>query len=95
MPTKKQRINLTVDQDLNELLDDIAELTDTPKARFIKDILVDMQPMLIDLRDALKNVESKQSALPQMAKLVLQANTLSTNLNSDLINQLDLLENLK
>ncbi len=53
MPSQKPRIALTVDDDLNELLEEISKLTKKPKATIITEFLVDIKPVLTDLRDAL------------------------------------------
>ena len=48
MPSQKPRIALTVDNDLNDLLQDLSVLMKTPKSTLITDILVDVTPMLKD-----------------------------------------------
>ena len=46
MPTQKARLNLTLDDDLQSVIDDIARITKTPKARIITDILRNAYPAL-------------------------------------------------
>ena len=60
MPSQKPRIALTVDNDLNTLLEDLSVLMKKPKSTIITDLLVDVTPMLTDLRDALQLAEQKK-----------------------------------
>lgn len=69
MPSRKPRIALTVPDDLNELLDELSELNDIPKSKFIIELLVQMQPILESQRDALLSV--KKGVSPEQALLAL------------------------
>ena len=60
MPSQKPRIALTVDNELNTLLEDLSVLMKKPKSTIITDLLVDVTPMLTDLRDALQLAEQKK-----------------------------------
>ena len=64
MPTQKARLNLTLDDDLQSVIDDIARITKTPKARIITDILRNSYPALNDLRNALLAVEQQKIFSP-------------------------------
>ena len=75
MPSQKPRIALTVDHDLNEILEDLSRLMgNKPKSRIITDLLVDVTPMLIDLRDALQLAEQKKDIKPVLARMTAKAN---------------------
>ena len=50
MPTKKARINLTVEDDMNQLLDELAILTGVPKTRLVMDFITDLKPVLLDMK---------------------------------------------
>ena len=63
MPTKKTRINLSVDDDMNELLTELASLQDTPKATLVTEYLDMLRPHLIDIRDAIRMVNEKKTLL--------------------------------
>lgn len=60
MPTAKPRINLSVDEDLNELLAKLAALQGIPKATLIVDILEQMRPHFKELIEAMELVEQKK-----------------------------------
>ena len=68
MPSQKPRIALTVDNDLNDLLQDLSVLMKRPKSTIITDILVDVTPMLKDLKEALELAEQKK-ALKDMKEM--------------------------
>lgn len=84
MPTKKRRIALTVDDDLNGILDELSRLTQTPKSTIIVDFLKDAKPHLKDIVDALKLVEDKKSAVPIMSKLTAMANQQVAIVNNEM-----------
>ena len=84
VPTKKRRIALTVDDDLNGILDELSRLTQTPKSTIIVDFLKDAKPHLKDIVDALKLVEDKKSAVPIMSKLTAMANQQVAIVNNEM-----------
>lgn len=96
MPTKKTRVNLTVDDELNSLLDDVAKFTGKPKATFIVDVLHDLKPMLKELTEALALAEQKKNVIPNLAKLSAEANAMTAVINSEMAEfyskQMDLIE---
>jgi hypothetical protein len=90
MPSQKPRIALTVDHDLNEILEDLSRLMgNKPKSRIITDLLVDVTPMLIDLRDALQLAEQKKDIKPVLARMTAKANIGTAQMNNDMLNQFD------
>lgn len=89
MPSQKPRINLTVDHELNELLQDLAVLMKKPKSTIIVDLLVDVTPMLIDLRDALQLAEQKKDIKPVLARMTASANIKASEMNNDMLKQFD------
>ena len=66
---------LTVPDDLNDLLEELADLQDVVKTKLIIDLLTQIKPILIANRDALKAV--KQGISPQDALLALFGSTFS------------------
>lgn len=71
MPSKKTRINLTVDDDLNELLTALSKIDGKPKATLIVDILEQMRPHLTDLLHAMELVEQKKDPSKALNKLLV------------------------
>ena len=53
MPSKKTRIALTVDDDLNHVLSELSELTGEPKTKLICDVLNDIVPVYKELVETL------------------------------------------
>lgn len=89
MPSQKPRIALTVDNDLNALLEDLSVLMKKPKSTIITDLLVDVTPMLIDLRDALQLAEQKKDIKPVLARMTASANIKASEMNNDMLKQFD------
>ena len=71
MPTKKTRINLSVDDDMNELLTALSKFEGKPKATLITDILEQMRPHLTDLLHAMELVEQKKDPSKVLNKLLV------------------------
>lgn len=93
MPSQKPRIALTVDNDLNTLLEDLSVLMKKPKSTIITDLLVDVTPMLTDLRDALQLAEQKKDIKPVLARMTASANIKTAEMNNDMLKQFDWVEN--
>lgn len=94
MPSQKPRLNLTLDDELNDVITDLAKLMGIPKTRVITDLLTDVMPVMVEMRDALKLVREKKSAVPNLARLAATANSKTGAINSqmaDLLNQHSLL----
>lgn len=89
MPSQKPRIALTVDNDLNTLLEDLSVLMKKPKSTIITDLLVDVTPMLTDLRDALQLAEQKKDIKPVLARMTASANIRASEMNNDMLKQFD------
>ena len=95
MPSQKPRLNLTLDEDLNEIITDLSELMGIPKTRVITDLLKDVLPVLTEVRDALKLAKEKKSVVPNLARLAASANAGTGVINkemAELLNQYNLLE---
>ena len=86
MPSQKPRIALTLDDDLQSVIDDISRITKTPKATIITDILRNSYPALNDLRNALVAVEQKKDVFPHLARISAFVNTETANLNGNMLN---------
>ena len=86
MPSQKPRIALTLDDDLQSVIDDISRITKTPKATIITDILRNSYPALDDLRNALVAVEQKKDVFPHLARISAFVNTETANLHGDMLN---------
>ena len=71
MPSKKTRINLTVDDDLNELQTALSKIDGKPKATLIVDILEQMRPHLTELLHAMELVEQKKDPSRVLNKLLV------------------------
>ena len=81
MPSKKTRINLTVDDDMNELLTELCDLQGgMPKATLINNYLDMLRPHMIEIRDAIRLVNEKKDPSPHLRKMLLdgQQNLLDT-----------------
>ena len=93
MPSQKPRIALTVEHDLNELLQELSVLMKSPKSTIITDILVDVTPMLKDLKEALELAEQKKDIRPALARMTAKANIGTAEMNNDMLNQFDWVNN--
>ena len=71
MPSKKTRINLTVDDDMNELLIELAALQGIPKTTLVYEYLEAMRPHMIEIRDAIRMVNEKKDPSPHLRKMLL------------------------
>lgn len=92
MSSQKPRIALTVDADLNKILEDLSVLMKKPKSSIITELLVDITPMLTDLRDTLQLAEQKKDIKSSLARMTVSANTQALEMNNDVLNQFSLLE---
>ena len=71
MPTKKPRINLSVDEDMNELLIELAALQGIPKATLVTDYLDMLRPHMVEIRDAIRMVNEKKDPSKHLRKMLL------------------------
>lgn len=79
MPAKNPRINLTIPHDLDQVISDLSTLQKRPKAQIITEMLLESQPVLTAVRDALLQIQSDQEKGLQIAKdfghrMILDAN---------------------
>lgn len=56
--TLSKRVALSVPPDLDAVLDDLARLQGIPKTKVILSILSEMNPILLQIRDALEELKS-------------------------------------
>lgn len=92
MPSQKPRLNLTLDDELKQVVADLSELTGKSQAGIITDFLKEAYPALVTLRDAYKDIKDQKNALPHLAKMSALASQKTSIINSemsDLINQID------
>lgn len=71
MPTTKPRINLSVDEDMNELLAELAALQGIPKATLVNQYLDMLRPHMVEIRDAIRMVNEKKDPSPYLRKMLL------------------------
>lgn len=71
MPSKKTRINLTVDDDMNALLVELAALQGIPKTTLVHDYLEMLRPHMVEIRDAIRMVNDKKDPSPHLRKMLL------------------------
>lgn len=89
MPSKKPRVNLTINHELNDLLQDLAVLMKKPKSTIIVDFLDEITPMLKELKQALELAEQKKDIKPTLARMTAAANIKTAEMNNDMLNQFD------
>lgn len=71
MPTSKPRINLSVDEDMNALLAELAALQGIPKATLVVQYLDMLRPHMVEIRDAIRMVNEKKDPSPHLRKMLL------------------------
>ncbi len=71
MPSKKTRINLTVDEDMDNLLIELAALQGIPKTTLVYEYLEAMRPHMTEIRDAIRMVNEKKDPSPHLRKMLL------------------------
>lgn len=89
MPSQKPRIALTVDEDLNNVLQELSELTKVPKTKIIIDMLTDAQPHLQEIIIALRSVQDKKNskdAIAILGRLSALANEQVAVVNNEMAN---------
>lgn len=84
MPSQKPRIALTVEPELDAVLQRLSILTGEPKTRIITDFLKEAYPALVGLSDALQDVKDKKTALPRLAKMSALANEQTAIMNGEM-----------
>ena len=71
MTDRKPRINVTVDDDMNELIAELAALQGIPKATLITQYLDMLRPHLVEIRDAIRMVNETKDPSPHLRKMLL------------------------
>ena len=71
MPTKKTRINLSVDDDMDGLLTELSALQGIPKATLVTQYLDMLRPHMVEIRDAIRMVNEKKDPSPHLRKMLL------------------------
>lgn len=71
MPTKKTRINLTVDDEMDTLLTELAALQGIPKTTLVYEYLEAMRPHMVEIRDAIRMVNDKKDPSLHLRKILL------------------------
>ena len=84
MPTKKTRIALTVDDELNHVLSELSDLTGEPKTKLICDVLNDIMPVYKELVESLKQAKKTKDTLPVLAKWSAKANQQVAVMNNEM-----------
>lgn len=74
MPSQKPRLNLTLDDDVKEVLARLSMLMKKPQASIVNEMLRNAYPTFVGLADALEDAEKKKSILPHLAKISAMAN---------------------
>ena len=73
MPTKKTRINLSVDEDMNELLIELAALQGIPKATLVTEYLNQLRPHMEEMRDAIRMINEKKDPSKHIRNMLLNS----------------------
>lgn len=97
MATRKPRIILTVEPEVNELLQDLYKHTGKPKATFLSDLLNEALPALYQLREALDNIEDKKAMMGNIATMTRMANISHMRVTEevlDVLEQIDWVEDV-
>lgn len=68
MPSQKPRINLTVPDDLNDVLERLSNRLNRPKTKIITDLMIEMKPHLISMLDALEEIDKNKLMARKIAK---------------------------
>jgi predicted DNA-binding protein len=92
MTKQKNRVNLTLDDELFATLTELSELSGTPKATIINDFLVDIKPNLDLSIDLIKKLKANQMQMSDAKNvfnnLLADAGDLLANAHQDMNNAL-------
>ena len=88
MPSRKPRVALTLPDDLNALLDQVADYQGTPKTKLITDILLECKPIFEHMLSAYKLIEENKEGAADIVKkfgaqAVAEASSKTTALAQD------------
>lgn len=87
MTKQRNRIGLTVDDELDDLLTKLSALSDQPKTKIILDIVKDAQPYLEEIIKALemaKNAKDSRQPVTLLADLAKLANEQMNIINDEM-----------
>lgn len=87
MTKQRPRIGLTVDDDLNDLLNKLSALSDQPKTKIILDIVKDAQPYIEEIIKALemaKNAKDSRQPVTLLSDLAKLANEQMNIINDEM-----------
>lgn len=84
MPSRKPRIALTVDCEIDDVLTKLSELTGDKKTKIITDFLRDLLPVFVDLEKSLRHVKETKEAMPELAKWTAIVNQHVAVMNSEM-----------
>lgn len=87
MPARNPRTNLTLPADLDAVITDLAHLQGTAKAKIITELLLEVQPVLEQMRDALKAAQDNKDDALKVAKDFAQSMMVEGNEKLGLIAQ--------
>ena len=73
MTDRKPRINVTVDDDMNELIAELAALQGIPKATLVVQYLDMLRPHMVEIRDAIRMVNEKKDPTIHLRKILLNS----------------------
>ena len=88
MPSRKPRVALTLPDDLDALLDQVADYQGTPKTKLITEILLECKPILEQMLSAYKLIEENKEGTADIiknfgAQAVAEASSKTTALAQD------------
>lgn len=91
---KKQnrRVVLTVNPELDSILDDIATIKNQPKSRVIVEILENAKPVLSAIAEMLKQADNAEKAYQHTLKLSHVVNAETGNIHKQMLNVLNQIE---
>lgn len=68
MPSRKKRVALTLSDSLDNTLEQLSELQGVPKTKIITDILLEAEPVLNDVLEALRRIQTDKANVVQIVK---------------------------
>lgn len=87
MTKQRNRIGLTVDDELDDLLNKLSALSDQPKTKIILDLVKDAQPYIEEIIKALemaKNAKDSRQPVTLLADLAKLANEQMNIINDEM-----------
>ena len=90
MPSRKPRVALTLPDDLDALLDQVADYQGTPKTKLITDILLECKPIFEQMLSAYKLIEENKEGTADIVKkfgaqAVVEASSKTTSLAQEVV----------